>query len=91
MRTFNDALKLFSVQYDFNKHIGPLAKAAIVSKLSERFNSPKLKIELGRCSNLQQMANTIQQMTGELTKERPAEQIKEFNQQFERLAKLARL
>lgn len=92
MKTFLDALKHYGKSHDFNKPLGTLAKPIAINKLSEYFKeNTKLKFELQKCANVTQMANTIQQLTGELTKERTPAQITEFNASIERLIKLARL
>lgn len=96
MKTFIDIVLVYSKQHNFNKTLG-VTKIMLVTKLCAYFEDKSfeigenLKIELKRCDNLNQMINVIEVRTKQLSKERDAKQLEEFENQLQRIIKFARL
>lgn len=89
--TYLDLIERTRAKYDLNKTLGTLTKGGIIMKMSQQYDNAALKIELKKCTNFNQMINVIEQMTGELSKERTNSQLTRFQGSIDKIVKLARL
>lgn len=89
--TYLDIIEMARSKHDLNKNLGTLTKVNLIIRFGEEYENPSLKIELKKCANFNQMINTIEQITGELSKERDKEQLHKFQDNIDQIVKFARL
>jgi len=86
-----DLIQAEGKRRNLSKPLGPLTLGNLIGKFGRTYDNPKLKVELKKCTNFIQMINVIEQLTGELSKERTKEQLHKFQDRIDRIVKFARL
>lgn len=86
-----DIIDMARANHDLDKKLGLLTKVNLISGFAEEYDNPALKTELQKCDNFNQMINTIEQKTGELSKERDKEELHTFQDRVDQIIKFARL